>query len=41
MLKHLFELSEDFNFCKTELNKVHDSMQRQITVSLNGHRRDM
>lgn len=39
MLKQLFELSEDFKFRKAELNAAHDSMQRQITVSLNGHRR--
>lgn len=41
VLKQLFELSEDFKFRKAELNAAHDSMQRQITVSLNGHRRGM
>jgi len=39
VLKQLFELSEDLKFGKVELNEVHDSAQRQTTVSLNGHRR--
>ena len=40
VLKQLFELSEDFKFRKAEPNEVRDSLQRQITVSLNGHRGD-
>lgn len=40
VLKQLFELSEDFKFHKAELNEVHDSMQRQITVTLNEQRGD-
>lgn len=36
VLKQLFELSEDFKFCKAELSETHESVQRQITVSLNG-----
>lgn len=33
MKKQLFELSEDFDICKAELNEVHDSTERQITIT--------